>query len=194
MSKNCVSIKYFAKSIWPQALAKGLGLAVGHWPLHSQERVAFEVLYRSCAAIGDAVTLGPNMVDDEGWLTYTRKKSVSMATAPFNGLVAPNWFGWTDDLERALAAQPKRHFALFMCTSFGTPRLHKGAASWFSRACNAAGMPHLSSHGVRKYRASMFKENGATPEQRMAILGHESKHEAGLYSKSADLRKVITNG
>ncbi|MDE0590456.1 tyrosine-type recombinase/integrase [Halocynthiibacter sp. C4] len=164
-----------------------------YWPIDSQERVAFEVLYRSCAAISDAVALGPNMVED-GWLTYTRKKSHSMATAPFSGLVAPEWFDWTDDLERALAAQTKRHFSLFICTTHGKPRSHKAAASWFSRACTAAGLPDLSAHGVRKYRASMFKENGATPEQRMAILGHETKTEADRYSKSADLRKVITNG
>jgi site-specific recombinase XerD len=165
-----------------------------YWSLSSQERLCFEVLYRSCASIGDAVTLGPNMVDEDGWLTYIRKKSHSMATAPFTAASAPDWFVWTDDLERALASQSKRHIKLFICTSFGTPRSHKAAASWFSNACNLAGLPHLSAHGVRKHRASAFKENGATPEQRMAILGHESKQEADRYSKSADLRKVITNG
>jgi hypothetical protein len=40
----------------------------------------------------------------------------------------------------------------------------------------------------------MFKENGATKEQRMAILGHETEHQADHYSKSADLRRVIANG
>lgn len=164
------------------------------WPLSSQERVCFEVLYRSCASIDDAVTLGSNTVDQDGWLIYNRKKSHTLATAPFTAASAPDWFMWTDDLERALSAQTKCHITLFICTSFGTPRSHKATASWFSRACTAAGLPHLSAHGVRKHRASTFKENGATPEQRMAILGHESKQEADRYSKLADLRKVITNG
>lgn len=140
-----------------------------HWPLHAQERVAFEVLNRSCAANGDAVMLGPNMVDNEGWPTYTRKKSDSTATAPFDDLIAPIWYGWTDDLERALAAQPKRHFTLLMHTNLGTPRSHKDATLRFSRVRNADDLPHLSSLGIRKYRAAIFKENGATSEQPMAI-------------------------
>ncbi|MEL6296781.1 MAG: hypothetical protein AAFR10_21225, partial [Pseudomonadota bacterium] len=50
----------------------------------------------------------------------------------------------------------------------------------------------LSAHGIRKLRAAMFRENGASEDQRMAILGHESKQMASHYSKSADLRKVIS--
>lgn len=37
----------------------------------------------------------------------------------------------------------------------------------------------------------MFKENGATTDQRMAILGHETEAEATRYSKSADQRRII---
>lgn len=164
-----------------------------HWPLDTPERVAFEVLYRTCAAIGDAVTLGPPMVK-EGWLGYTRKKSKSQAEVPFTRDAAPDWFEWTDDLERALAAQSRRHLSLFICTAFGKPRSYKAAAQWFSAACTKAGLPELSAHGVRKLRASMFRENGASKEARMGILGHETEAEAARYAKSADLRRVISNG
>ena len=50
----------------------------------------------------------------------------------------------------------------------------------------------LSAHGIRKHRASVFKENGAAPEQRMAFLGHETQSEAARYSKSADLQKIVS--
>jgi hypothetical protein len=49
-----------------------------------------------------------------------------------------------------------------------------------------------TAHGIRKHRAAVFKENGAASDQRMAILGHETATEAARYSKSADLRRVIT--
>ncbi len=38
----------------------------------------------------------------------------------------------------------------------------------------------------------MFRENGATKEQRMAIPGHETEAQADHYAKSADLIRVVT--
>jgi len=35
-------------------------------------------------------------------------------------------------------------------------------------------------------------ENGATPEQRMAILGHDTTKQTQEYSKSADAKKIIS--
>ncbi|WP_353475119.1 hypothetical protein PVT71_16290 [Salipiger sp. H15] len=125
----------------------------------------------------------------DGWLTYIRKKSGSLATCPM-GTDAPAWFEHTDDLAEAEAAQPLKYMT-YMVTSTGRVRSHKAAAQWFSRACDDAGLAHLSAHGIRKHRASIFKENGATAEQRMAVLGHETGGEATRYSKSADLLRTI---
>ena len=152
-----------------------------HWPEGTPQRAALEVLYQSCAAIVDAVRLGPSMVQG-GWLTYQRRKSKSLATAPWTA-PAPEWFEPAPYLPQTAPT--------FIMTAYGKPRGHKGAASWFSRACTDAGLPHLSSHGVRKGRAAMFRENGASREQRMAILGHETESEASRYGKSADLRRVV---
>jgi len=40
----------------------------------------------------------------------------------------------------------------------------------------------------------MFRENGASLEQRLAWLGQETEAEGRHYSKSADLRRVIETG
>lgn len=160
-----------------------------HWPHDSAQRLAFEVMFRSCAAIGDACRLGPANVRD-GWLTYQRGKSGSEATAPMRADLAPDWFGWTDDLERCLIHAP-RH-AVWITTTHGAARSQKAAAQWFSAAARRAGLDGLTAHGVRKHRAAAFKEAGATPEQRMAILGHETEAMAQRYSKSADLRRIIS--
>ena len=155
----------------------------------SPERFAFELMYRTCASIGDACLLGPHMVDGDGWLPYTRQKSSTVATCPFL-TPGPDWFEADGHLEQCLKAHP-RHMR-YIVTKAGHPRSTKSAAAWFSRVCTRAGLPTLSAHGIRKLRAAMFRENGASEDQRMAILGHESKQMASHYSKSADLRKVIS--
>lgn len=159
------------------------------WPHDTPQRLAFELMHRTCAAIGDACRLGPGMVKD-GWLTYRRQKSKSEATCPFT-VSGPDWYEADDHLQRCLDAHP-RHMT-YLVTAHGAPRSPKAAAQWFSRACTAAGLDDTkTAHGIRKHRAAVFKENGASDDQRMAILGHETAAEAARYSKSADLQKIIT--
>ncbi|MHC9235035.1 tyrosine-type recombinase/integrase [Pseudooceanicola sp. 502str34] len=159
-----------------------------HWGHDTPQRLAFELMHRTCASIGDACRLGPGMVR-EGWLSYRRSKSGSEATCPFT-IPGPMWFEADDHLATCLALAPKH--MTFITTRGGASKSSKSAAQWFSRACTDAGLAHLSAHGIRKHRASVFKENGAAPEQRMAILGHETEAEAARYSKSADLQKIIS--
>ncbi|WP_020039712.1 tyrosine-type recombinase/integrase [Salipiger mucosus] len=158
-----------------------------HWPVGTAQRLAFEVMHRTCASIADACRLGPGMVRDE-WLTYRRGKSGSEAAIPMLG--GPAWFEPDEQLTRCLEVAPKH--MTWITTRSGAARSPKAAGQWFSRACTAAGLPHLSAHGIRKHRAAVFKENGAAPEQRMAILGHETEGETARYSRSAELRRVIT--
>ena len=160
-----------------------------YWEIGTAQRLAFELMYRSCAAIGDTCKLNIAMVDSDGWLTYTRQKSKSTATCPFH-VDGPRWFEAKNDLAFCLDAAPK-HFN-FLTTHCGKARSEKAAASWFSNAARAAGLDAgKTAHGIRKGRSAIFKENGASSDQRMAILGHESESETLHYSKSADLRRTI---
>jgi integrase len=158
-----------------------------HWAIGTPQRLAFELLYRTCAAIGDACRLTRGHVE-AGWLVYARGKTDQLAVVPWAPENRPQWFG-EDDLDACLRGHA--HMS-FIVTGVGKPRSEKGATQWFSQACTAAGLPSLSAHGVRKHRAAMFKEAGAEPEKRMAILGHATEAEATRYSKSADLRRVIS--
>jgi site-specific recombinase XerD len=159
------------------------------WPIGTAQRLAFELMYRTCASIGDACKLSPEDVAD-GWLSYVRGKSNSAATCPFS-VPGPAWFEATADLAQCLAARGVvKMDGPFILTSKGQPRSAKAAASWFSRAAAKAGV-NKTAHGIRKGRAAMFRENGASAEQRMGVLGHETESEASHYSKSADLRRVI---
>ncbi|MFW8637499.1 tyrosine-type recombinase/integrase [Cribrihabitans pelagius] len=161
-----------------------------HWPHDTPQRLCMKLLYRSCAAMVDACRIGPGMVKG-GWLTMQRSKSLSLAVIPWTAETAPDWFEWTGDLDKCLEAAPRHR--TYIITASGKPRSEKAASQWFSKACRAAGLGEgKSAHGLRKLRASMLRENGATEDQRKAILGHETGAEAEHYSKSADLRRVIS--
>ena len=155
------------------------------WPVGTPQRLAMEAMFRTGASIADLCRLGLHMVED-GWLTYERGKSGSVAVIPWNN--PPAW-AQGDELDACLEHHPH---LMFLVTATGKPRSEKAAAAWFSQACTEAGLPELSAHSFRKLKAVRMKELGATPEQRMAILGHETRAEASRYAKSADLRRVIT--
>ena len=158
-----------------------------HWPIGSSQRLAFELMYQTCAAVVDIVRLGPANVHGD-WLCYTRQKSKAEAVSPLAN--APAWFEPTGALQQSHADAPK--LLTYLTTQAAASRSHNAVASWFSRACTEAGLPDRSAHGVRKGRAAIFKENGADVEKRMAILGHETESEARGYSKSADLIRTIS--
>ena len=170
----------FTAATWEDALTFR-----ARWPVGTPQRLAMEAILRTGASIGDLCRIGLHMVAD-GWLTYERGKSGSLAVIPWDD--PPAW-ALGDDLDACLAVHPH---LMFMVTETGKPRSEKAAAAWFSRACTEAGLPDLSAHSFRKLKAARMKEMGATPEQRMAILGHETRAEASRYAKSADLRRVIT--
>ncbi|MEM6727843.1 MAG: tyrosine-type recombinase/integrase, partial [Pseudomonadota bacterium] len=158
-----------------------------HWPIGTPERLTFELLYQTCAAIGDVARLGPGNLRD-GWLVYRRQKTGTEGVSPI--VNPPPWLEANiSDLMACLHDAPKH--TVFLTTRHGAARSAKSAAQWFSAACTKAGLSHLSAHGVRKGRAACFKENGASTAQRMAILGHETEEEATHYARSADLKRIV---
>lgn len=159
-----------------------------YWDHATPQRLAFEVFWRTGAAVVDAVRLGPAQIRD-GWLTYTRQKSGSVAVCPMSAATAPAWYGHDDHLAECQRRQP-RHLT-WLVTAQGAPRSEKAASQWFAAACRKAGIEGKAAHGIRKLRAAMWLEAGASAEQRMAILGHETASEARRYSRSADLRRTV---
>lgn len=165
-----------------------LELFRARWPIGSPQRLAMELIYRTAAAIGDACRLGPGNVK-AGWLTYTRAKSGTSCACPWTA-PAPAWFEANDDLHRCIAMAPPA--LTFLAIPGGRPRSPKGATQWFAHACREAGLePGKTAHGLRKLRSNMMRESGATEDQRMAVMGHETTSEARRYSKAANLTRII---
>ncbi len=156
------------------------------WPIGTAQRLAFEIMHHTGAAVIDAIKMGDHNVKD-GWITYTRQKSKTIAASPFAD--GPDWFEPSDMLGRCLDARKTRHL-VWLTTAGGRPRSAKSVSQWFSSACRDAGISKTA-HGIRKHRAAVMRENGATPDQRMAVLGHDTATQERAYSKGADLRRII---
>ena len=89
---------------WTQADANAFR---EHWTKGTPQRLAFELLCHTRAAIGDAVKLGPGNIRD-GWLTYKRSKSKTFCTVPLT-CQWPTWFPGSWDLEACIAVTPCAH-------------------------------------------------------------------------------------
>jgi len=119
------------------------------WEYGTEERVAFELQYWAGWRISDSVGLGPENVDDDGWLVFIQKKTGSEVSVPFDrGLPK---LAVAEDLEHlhlAIAAMGERTGTL-MLTMYGEPRSCKGASQWFSERALMAGVPAgKTSHGL----------------------------------------------
>jgi site-specific recombinase XerD len=158
------------------------------WGIGTMQRFAFELMVHTGAAIGDAVKIGPGNIK-EGWLSYKRAKSKTLCTCPITA-PWPDFFPGSPYLQECIEKAPKA--LTFLCTPSGRPRSPKSATQWFSSAAGEVLAPGKTAHGVRKYLAVTMTERGATPEQRMAILGHDTTKQTQEYSKTADARQIIS--
>ncbi|WP_223843372.1 tyrosine-type recombinase/integrase [Sinorhizobium fredii] len=75
-------------------------------------------------------------------------------------------------------------------TEFNRPFTANGVGNWFRKRCNEAGLPHCSSHGLRKAAASRLADRGATEHQIMSITGHTTSKEVTRYTKAANQKRL----
>jgi integrase len=78
----------------------------------------------------------------------------------------------------------------FLVTEHGKPFTSKGFGMWFHDRCHDAGLPKCTTHGLRKGRATILAERGATDRQLMAVFGWSSEKEATKYTATANRRKL----
>lgn len=165
-----------------------------YWPIGTPQRLAFEVVNWFGCRAGDAVRLGPGMVDRNGWLTYRQNKTGAQVSVPFNRALPAFAKDMQADLamlKEAINAAP-RHMT-WLVTKFGAARSPKAFSSWFAGAAAKAGLTdEKSAHGLRKTRAESLAEAGATTHQVAAWTGHETLSEVQRYSKAADRKRMLS--
>ena len=161
------------------------------WPIGTVQRAIFEVLHWTGVRIGDAVRIGPGMVDRDGVLRFRQAKTGGEAFVP-----------WTCPLpDYAVSMEGDRqamHDALAVCaghmtflaTKDGRTRSAKAIGGDVTKSARAAKVMK-SAHGLRKTRAAMLAEAGASAHQIGAWTGHESLSEVAHYTRSADRKRAV---
>jgi integrase/recombinase XerD len=96
-------------------------------------------------------------------------------------------------LSSVIKATPSKHLT-FLATNYGRPFSHRGFGMRFKDWCYQAGLPHCSSHGLRKATATRLAEAGATVHEIMAVTGHKTLKEIERYTAEAQKRMLADSG
>lgn len=148
-----------------------------HHEIGSRARLALALLLFTAARRSDAVLFGPQHIRG-GRLHYRQQKTGRTLAIPVHPLLA-----------RIIDASPPKHLT-FLVTASGKPFTPAGFGNWFRQACNEAGLPHCSAHGLRKAQARRLAEAGCTVHEIAAITGHKTLSEVQRYTEAAEQARL----
>jgi integrase len=146
------------------------------WPIRTRQRVWLDVLLYTGLRRGDAVRLGRQHV--RGGSIKTEKSGFTVEVPVII----------LEVLQKTLDAGPCGDLT-FIVGLNGRPLTKESFGNQFKEACKQAGVPG-SAHGVRKLAATRMANNGATEAMLMAVFGWTDPKMAGLYTRSADRRRL----
>lgn len=147
----------------------------------TKQRLAMLLVLSTGAARQDVIRLGWQNVRN-GRIAYRRGKTGQAADLP----ILPELWQEIDRLPR--------NVMLFLHHGAGRSYKPESFANWFKDQCVAAGLPHCSTHGLRKAGATRLAEHGATEFEIMAFLAHKTPHEAATYTKAAGRARLADGG
>lgn len=154
-------------------------------PPGTKANFALKLLLYTGARRSDANRLGKQHMRD-GWLVWTAHKNRNRSPRVIEIPILPA-------LAEAIALGPSGDL-VFVVTEFGKAFSAVGFSNWFKARCVEAGLPHCSTHGMRKAAATILAEAGATSHQLMGIFGWSSLAEAERYTQAAKRKKLAADG
>ncbi len=139
-------------------------------------------LKRLITAAGLDRISGPNrfMTVDRKWLVFTQFKYRKRKAIHIEIPMRP-------ELEELIEATPIGD-TTFLLNAWARPFREHAFSVFFRGACDEAGLPHCTSHGLRKAAAARLAELGASEKEIMAITGHTTSKEIKRYTDAADKR------
>ena len=149
---------------------------LSHWGAGTRERLAMLLLLDTGQRPSDVCVMGRQHMSGDT-IQVRQKKTGAELTL------------WLGPQTMAEIKRAKTGMTLVL-TQYGKPFTAKGFQQWFSRACTTAGLPHCSAHGLRKARARMLAERGATTEQIKSITGHRTTKEVDRYVRAASQKRL----
>lgn len=144
------------------------------WALGTKPRLALALLLYTGQRRSDIIRMGRKDVRD-GRIVVTQQKTGNSGA-----------IGMLSELREAIEAMPVIGVETFLITEFGKPFTAAGFGNWFREQCDAAGLTHCTSHGLRKAMSRRLAESGATPAQGRAVTLHKTDREFAYYAQMAD--------
>jgi integrase len=152
-------------------------------PIGTRARLALALLLYTGQRRSDVVLFGRQHVKD-GRLVFTQEKNKRRRPVRLEIPILP-------ELQRIIDASPTGDLT-FLVTAFGRPFTTNGFGNKMRDWCTQAGIPHCSSHGLRKAMASRLAELGASEHEIMAVTGHRTSKEVSRYTRAAR-QKVLAD-
>lgn len=153
-------------------------------------RACFELLHWSGARISDVVKFSRGMVDADGVLTFSQKKTDNPAHIPWTCPV-PHYADPADrDMMFAALECLKGHMT-FLATVKGGQRSSKSMGGTISKAAKDIGITDKTAHGLRKTRLITLAENRASALEIQAWGGHVTLEEVQHYIQAAERRRAV---
>lgn len=150
-------------------------------PVGTMARLAMDLMLYTGQRISDAAVLG-RQHESKGWLKFTQHKNKKRK--PIH-LQIPIF----KTLQLSLDATPVGDLT-YIVGDYGKPytvdRLGEKVRQW----CDEAGLPHCSSHGLRKACAARLAEQGMSEKLIQAITGHTTSQEVQRYTKGANQKAM----
>lgn len=159
------------------------------WPIGTTQRAIFELLHWTGARISDAVRLGPGMVRKEGVLVFRQQKTGEIANVAWTCTLP----GYVEAADRDMMLAAIAHLSgqmTFLATRHDRTRSGKSIGGDVSAAAKLAGVKKTA-HGLRKTRATVLAEGGATASQIAAWTGHKTLAEVEHYTREYDRMKAV---
>jgi len=148
-----------------------------HWPLGTIERVWYEVIHCTGLRRGDAVRVGrPHIKNNRGMIRAEKNDETA-------------YFLISERLQRALDAGPTGDLT-FIVGKKGKPLKKESFGNAFGKACRSAGVQG-SAHGIRKTRATIEAEKGASGAKLDALFGWKTgSNTSAIYIRNANRAKL----
>jgi integrase len=154
------------------------------FPVGSKPRLALAMLLYTVQRCADVVRFGQSDVRN-GELHFVQQKDRKRK---------PMTIPVRLELQAILAATPTIGIGTFLVNERGQPFTARSFSKWFKACCRAAGLGHLSAHGLRKAAMRRMAEAGYTAPQIAAWSGHESLREITRYIAAANRAHMARAG
>lgn len=149
-----------------------------HHPLGTKARLALELFLWTAKRRSDGVQLGRQHIQDGCF--YGRDEKTGK----------PSWLPIVPQLQEAIDAMPPHDHLCFLVSERGRPFTAKSFGNRMRKWCDDAGLPHCTTHGLRKAVARRLAEGGQSNQGIKSVTLHSDDKEVALYTREADQRAM----